>query len=277
MEIRDNVPDPSIYDYLDDARTSIWEESQQETDYLFNAINEKQREPVRTERIVRPQTYIDLEPVKPSIWQRIRQKISARNVFVALLAAFVVTSFAAPCVQAQNRSVVETNEPVRVVYEMDEPISAFPSEETSLIRTVSGNVYTDEVPMSQGYQCTMQDACRRYGVDYALALGIAEVESHFDFEADSGYARGIMQINPINYDMLRTVGIEPETKSGNIQAGVYMIGNLLDRYGDVHKALMAYNCGETGASELWAEGYESSQYSRDVLKAARKWDKVINS
>lgn len=275
MEIRENTPDPSIYDYLDDTRTSIWEESQQETDYLFNAINAKLREPVRTARIVRPQTFIDLEPAKPSIWQRIRQKISVRNVALMLLTAFAATSFVVPCVEAQNRAVVETNEEVRVIHELDEPISAFPSDVDVLSRTVSGNVYMDAVPISNGYQCVMQDACKRYGVDYALVLGMAEVESHFDFDANSGYAQGLMQIAPVNYDRLRSIGIDPETKSGNIQAGVYMISDLLNRYGDEHKALMAYNCGETYAAELWDDGYTSTKYSRDVMAAAERWADVI--
>ncbi len=147
--------------------------------------------------------------------------------------------------------------------------------ETGLPVTPSGNVYTDEIPMTYGYQCVMQDACRKYDVPYSLALAMAEVESGWDFDAWSGYAYGIMQINPVNYGWLRELGIDPETKSGNIEAGVNMIGDLLARYGDTHKALMAYNCGEAGAAELWDEGYTTSEYSRKVVAAAEKWAAVI--
>lgn len=180
----------------------------------------------------------------------------------------------------QTAQHIEPPKPVQaaMVREFDEPISPYPSttKSGSLIVCENGNVYTDEIPMSYGYQAVMQDACRKYNVPYALALGMAEVESGFDFDAWSGWAWGIMQINPINYDSLRERGIDPETKSGNITAGVYMIGALMDYYGDPHKALIAYNCGEAGARELWAEGYENSQYSRDVTAAAKRWQDIIN-
>lgn len=143
-------------------------------------------------------------------------------------------------------------------------------QDETVRRTANGYIYSDEIPLSDGWQCWMQECCERYGVPYTLALGVAETESSFDFEADSGYAYGLMQINPINYEWLREIGIDPETKLGNIQAGVYMLGQLLSSY-DVERALMAYNCGETYAAELWAEGQISSEYSRDVQAAAERW------
>ena len=116
----------------------------------------------------------------------------------------------------------------------------------------------------------MQECCERYGVPYTLALGVAETESSFDFEAYSGYAYGLMQISPINYEWLREIGIDPETKQGNIEAGVYMLGQLLKSY-DVDRALMAYNCGETYAEELWDAGKLCSDYSMAVQAAAMRW------
>ena len=137
-------------------------------------------------------------------------------------------------------------------------------------RCENGYIYSDEIPLSDGWQCWMQECCERYGVPYTLALGVAETESSWDFDADSGYAHGLMQISPINYDWLREIGIDPETKQGNIEAGVYMLGQLLISY-DVDRALMAYNCGETYAAELWAEGQTASEYSRNVRAAAERW------
>ena len=169
--------------------------------------------------------------------------------------------------------VTERVETVRV-WEVPEP-SPEPAE-SFLTVTPSGNVYSDEVPMSYGYQAAMQDACRKWDVNYTIALGIAEVESQFDFEADSGLAWGLMQINPINYDWLLSEGIDATTYSGNIEAGVYMFRQLLDKYHDTHKALMAYNCGEYGASLLWDEGYEQSAYSRAVMEAASRWGWIVS-
>lgn len=156
--------------------------------------------------------------------------------------------------------------------ELPEPVN---ETKTGLTITPSGNVYTDDIPLTNGYQCYAQDTCRQYDVPYALVLGMIEVESDFVEDAWSGCAYGWMQINPINYDWLRELGIDPEIPSGNIRAGVLMIGDLLDRYEDVHKALMAYNCGETGAAELWEDGYESSSYSRKVIAAANRWNELL--
>lgn len=190
---------------------------------------------------------------------------------VAMLALFLIPIGCAIGVTESEPPIVDQIEEAQTAQDGYIEIA---EQDMGLKKTPSGNVYTDKVPMSDGYQCAMQDACRLYDVPYSLALGMAEIESHFDFEADSGLAWGIMQINPINYDWLLEEGIDATTYTGNIEAGVYMIGQLLEKY-DVHKALMAYNCGEYGASRLWDEGYHSSQYSRDVVAAAERWEEVI--
>ena len=116
----------------------------------------------------------------------------------------------------------------------------------------------------------------KYGVPYALALAVAECESSFILEADNGTCWGVMQIHPINYPRLRENGIEPTEYEGNIVAGVFMLGELLEKYSDTHKALMAYNCGETGAKRLWNQGYLTSTYSRKVVTKYEKWQQIIN-
>lgn len=136
--------------------------------------------------------------------------------------------------------------------------------------------HIEDIPLSFELQETMQRACEKYGVPYALALAVAESESSFDLEADSGTCWGVMQIHPINYPRLRENGIEPTEYEGNITAGVFLLGELLEKYTDTHKALMAYNCGETGAKRLWNEGYMTSQYSVKVITLQEKWQEIIN-
>ena len=140
----------------------------------------------------------------------------------------------------------------------------------------AGFVYTDEIPMSNGYQMVMQQACRMYGVDYALALAVAEVESDFDPEAWSGWAFGIMQVSPVNYDwIMEETGLDASDKVYNVAAGVYMLGDLLERYDTVTQALMCYNHGEAGARQLWAEGVWQTEYTQKVLEAAGRWEDVV--
>lgn len=137
-------------------------------------------------------------------------------------------------------------------------------------------ILTEDVPLPFDLQRVMQDACDKYNVPYALALAVAECESSFILEADNGTCWGLMQIHPINYPRLRENGIEPTEYEGNIVAGVFMLGELLEKYSDTHKALMAYNCGETGAKRLWNQGYFTSTYSRKVVTNYEKWQQIIN-
>ena len=105
--------------------------------------------------------------------------------------------------------------------------------------------------LSFDLQEIMQDCCEKYNVPYVLALAIAEVESHFDPDAKSSTNDyGLMQINAINLDWLRNMGMDPLTPAGNIESGVYIIAQHLQAYGDPELALMAYNNGPTGAGKL---------------------------
>ena len=166
--------------------------------------------------------------------------------------------------------------------ETEVPTASTPDEPVTEPETVpqetegQGFLHSDDIPLSYELQEVMQQACEDYGVPYALALAIAECESSFNLDADNGTCWGLMQVHPINYDRLRGLGIEPTDYEGNIVAGVLLIGELLDKYGDQHKALMAYNCGEGGAAKLWQQGYYSSQYSRHVLNVSDSWQQIID-
>lgn len=122
----------------------------------------------------------------------------------------------------------------------------------------------------------MQDRCEVYGVPYALALAIAEVETHFDPDAVSPtHDYGLMQINQVNHEWLQGLGMDPLTHAGNIDAGLYMIGNYLSQYGDTEMALMAYNNGPSGARKLWDAGTYQTDYTRKVMRALEHWTSIL--
>jgi hypothetical protein len=80
-----------------------------------------------------------------------------------------------------------------------------------------------------------------------------------------------MQINACNFSWLRAKGVEPLDHKGNIEAGVLMLSEAVHKYGDYHRALMAYNCGDAGAQRLWNNGYYSSRYSRAIMAKYENW------
>lgn len=122
----------------------------------------------------------------------------------------------------------------------------------------------------------MQECCIDYGVPYALALAMAEVETNFDPAAVSSTGdHGLMQINEINHEWLTEIGLDPLTRKGNIEAGIYMIAENLEVYGSLERALMAYNCGDAGAQKLWDAGTYETEYSRKVMAAYDRWTEVL--
>ena len=128
------------------------------------------------------------------------------------------------------------------------------------------------VPLNSDLQAYVHFISDYYSVPEALILGIIDVESAFQKNAYSGTCWGLMQIHEINYQWLwNDYHIDAETYKGNIAAGTLIISQLLAKYGNEHLALMAYNCGEAGAQELWNEGIYSTSYSWNVLDAAEYW------
>lgn len=127
-----------------------------------------------------------------------------------------------------------------------------------------------DIPLSKDLQLYTYNKCVEYGIPdhYELVLAMMWQESNYTANLISSTDDyGIMQINSCNHSWL--VDLLGPTDfldaSDNINAGVYVISKLLIEYGDEHKALMAYNMGEHGASLNWDAGIYTSKYSRGVV------------
>lgn len=80
-----------------------------------------------------------------------------------------------------------------------------------------------------------------YGVDPALVLAVADIESNYKVDAMSHKgAIGVMQLMPAT---ARELGVNPYILEENIEGGVRYLAKLLAKYGDVKLALAAYNAG----------------------------------
>lgn len=112
------------------------------------------------------------------------------------------------------------------------------------------------MPLSYELQDALHTACTRYGVDYALALGLIEVESGFDPTAVSPHGcYGLCQLSPRYFPE----GLTPEE---NIEAGIAYLAEQIETYGGVAAGLTAYNAGtDTG----------DRTYANAVLAAAERW------
>lgn len=162
-------------------------------------------------------------------------------------------------------TVAATGEPMTT-----EPMVTEPQEPTTDDLLASG-VLTDEISLSYELQLTAREAAEEFGIPYKLLLAVMFRESSYNPEAANSICYGLMQIHQMNFEWLEgelkgygVTDIKNNPKD-NIYAGAYMLGRLVGKYEDYHKALMAYNCGERRAKELWAEGYTTSTYSRNVI------------
>ncbi len=88
---------------------------------------------------------------------------------------------------------------------------------------------------------------KKYGFEPALVFALIRVESGFDPNAVSpAGAVGLLQVMPSTYKWLREkYGIEGDLTdpASNIEIGLFYLKYLLERYGDLEEALMAYNVG----------------------------------
>ena len=76
-----------------------------------------------------------------------------------------------------------------------------------------------------------------------------------------------MQINACNISWLEDeLGItDLFDPAQNIESGAYILSGYLNRY-SLADALIAYNCGESGAKRLWRQGIHSTSYTKKVFK-----------
>jgi len=156
--------------------------------------------------------------------------------------------------------------------------SAFSNQDVSAEEVIQTplHIESDGRTLDTELQETMIIMCEKYQVPFALALAVAEQESHFDPDAVSRTNDyGIMQINQTNFEWLQKKGINPLDRKGNIEAGVLMLSQALEKHGETELALMAYNCGDAGAKRLWNKGVYSTKYSSSVMEKLSKWDSYI--
>lgn len=210
------------------------------------------------------------EPYARRYSRRRRQRRMARRrnamvimAILAVLATVFALGYASGCSARQTDDEVKTPEPV-VTAETTEPARH------------RDDIVSEGRLLSYELQEVMQDCCEHYEVPYALALAIAEVETHFDPDAVSATGDyGLMQINSVNHEWLLEKGLDPMTHAGNIEAGIYIISQYLQSYGEPELALMAYNCGPGGARKLWDAGTYQTDYSRKVMTAFEYWTSVL--
>lgn len=100
------------------------------------------------------------------------------------------------------------------------------------------------VPEHHGYDRLIRRAARAYALDPALVKAVIAAESNFDPRATSHKgAQGLMQLMP---KTARGLGVRnPYSPQDNVLGGARYLREMLDRFGDLSRAVAAYNAGPT--------------------------------
>jgi soluble lytic murein transglycosylase len=113
---------------------------------------------------------------------------------------------------------------------------------------------------------------RQHEVEPALVKAVIAAESNFDPEAVSrAGAQGLMQLMPTTATHL---GVDdPLRPTENVRAGTRYLRLMLDRYGDLERAVAAYNAGPAAVDRYGGvPPYPETQaYVRRVLTYYRRY------
>jgi hypothetical protein len=99
-----------------------------------------------------------------------------------------------------------------------------------------------EPPSDVRYDEIIRWAAKRQGLEPALVKAVIAAESNFDSQAVSRRgAQGLMQLMPAT---AASLGVEDAfVPEKNVGGGTRYLKDMLNRYGDVSRALAAYNAG----------------------------------
>lgn len=206
---------------------------------------------------------------------KLKMQLVALAIFLILFGTIFITSInnSVPT-QAADTAKEETAERFMEATTTSAEIAqttVYIPETTMHQQDVANYVYYD-VPMDDELQRYIQDLCKEYDFDrYDVVVALIQQESSFREDVISGTGDyGYMQINECNHNWLADeLGLNDMLDGEqNIAAGIYILSDLYGKYGDIELALMAYNCGEKGASDLWQQGIYSTKYSEGVINIA---------
>lgn len=218
--------------------------------------NLKKDEPIRKAYVEMRMNQESLRQYAPPLQQQIEPETTP----------IIITTFIPPETSPQaTQDASESTEPAEPnipIHETEKP------QETPVNDTEEEKKYYDN-GLSHDLQDYIRSLCEERNMPFELALAVIEKESSYNHAAVSadGHDHGLMQIRDVNHGWLsEKYGVTDfSDPRQNALCGVSMLSEYLDKYEDMHKALMAYNFGEGGAKRHWQQGTYSSKYSRKVV------------
>lgn len=178
----------------------------------------------------------------------------------ALLAVFVVA-------MPQPELEEEPIEKLEVVEEID-----IEKSEDSYIYDLEAIAFYP-IPLDMDLQTHIIRTCDARGIDHAVVMAIIERESSYDAEniGDDGESFGLMQIQPKwHQERMDWFGADDLLNPyQNTTVGIDYLVELLEQYGDMEKALVAYNRGSYNGVV--------TDYAKEVLEISEKLKESVEN
>ncbi len=205
------------------------------------------------------------------------------TIMAGLICAFVIILTCMTIADlTHTNSRVEAKTPTEPTREADKGIEETPEVSTVQIIEIKNeeteieteSVIEETVPEVKYFDCPLSELvqdyifaeCERYGIAPAVVVAIIEKESTYDRYAigDNGRSFGLMQIQP-RWHLKRMIALDCTDlfePIKNITVGINYLAELQNRYGDITKALVAYNAGSYNGT--------ITNYAYDVLARANR-------
>jgi soluble lytic murein transglycosylase-like protein len=126
-----------------------------------------------------------------------------------------------------------------------------------------------DVPLDSELQNHIVSLCGQYSVDPDLVIAMIQKESNFDPDTigDNGASFGLMQVQPYWHEprMTELGCLDLLDPYQNVEVGIDILAELFEKSDYVPWVLMAYNGGESYATDMVNNG-QISEYARLVLK-----------
>lgn len=160
--------------------------------------------------------------------------------------------------QIQTQTITEES----ATEETEESVAREPDEKAEIAKAISAcrsSLGEDDVAALAD---VIRAQSRKHNYDWKLILAIIRVESQFDARARSHKgARGLMQVLPSTAKWLSPkLGLEYAGRDSlydpeyNVKLGTSYLYMLHQRFGDIEKAIVAYNRGPDGLTRYLRQG-----------------------
>lgn len=199
------------------------------------------------------------------------------NSAVGFVIGTVSTPGSEELTEEVSESITDNNEILTEKEVVSVPVETSTCEISEILVTevVEPDVGYYNCPLSHDLQDYIRELCDENGIPMSLVIAMIDVESSFNPDVVSSTDDyGLMQINKCNHGWLRKQGVTDVLDPyQNVYSGITILSQCYN--GNMSKALMSYNLGAGGASELWDEGVYSTYYSRLVLATKEVYDAQV--